>query len=529
MQKAKLALRGMVTSPHHLASEAGLSILRAGGNAVEATVAAAAALAVVYPHMTGLGGDAFWLVAEPGRPPVAIRGAGFSSAAAEPALFARAGLTTIPARGSLAATTVAGAVDSWREALALARGWGDPLPLPALLDDAIAFAEAGFPVSGHQIAVTEANLDVLAGQPGFADAFLAAGRPPALGTALRQPALAATLRRLAGDGLDGFYRGALADRIVADLARVGIPVSSDDLGSFRAARVEPLSAVLPGGARLWNVPPPSQGLASMIILSLFRRLVVKEADGFHHIHALVEATKRAEAVRARIADPERTAIHPTAHLDDSWLDAEARQINIERAAERSMPADAGDTVWIGAADGAGRTVSMIQSVFHGFGSGVVLPETGILWHNRGAAFVLDQESPRAIGPRRLPFHTLNPAMADFPDGRRLAYGSMGGDGQPQFQAAFFSRYAFFGQDLQDAVTAPRWVLGRDPATDKAVLFLESRVSASLLVRLRAAGHQVELVPAVSSMMGHAGAVVRHPGGLLEGASDPRSDGTAAGF
>ncbi len=527
MLRARQSLRGMVTSPHHLASEAGLRILRAGGNAVEAAVATAAVLAVIYPHMNGIGGDSFWLVAEPGRKPVGIRAAGFSGAAVDAGLFRKHEHTSIPARGPLSSNTVAGTVAGWGSALDLAASWGSPLPVEKLLAEAVFHAEAGFPVSTFQSEVSQTHLEILGGVPGFADHFLLDGRATPAGTLLKQPALARTLKRLGDEGLDSFYRGAIAASLAADFRRHGLPLTAADLADYRAEICEPLSTEV-RGIRIFNHPPPTQGIASLIILALADRLGIAEADGFDHVHGLVEATKHAFDVRDRIVgDPSTAGGDPCAYLEPGWLDGIAASIDRRRAAGPEVRPVHGDTVWLGVIDGEGRRVSMIQSVYMKFGSGVVLPETGILWHNRGAAFDLDP-GPREIGPRRLPFHTLNPAMADFPDGRRMVYGTMGADGQPQFQAALFTRYAFFGRDLQDAITAPRWLLSRKVG-EPTRLHIEDRFEPAVVAALRAAGHDVSVQAPFTHQVGHAGAIVRHASGIIDGASDPRSDGSAAGF
>ncbi len=186
-------------------------------------------------------------------------------------------------------------------------------------------------------------------------------------------------------------------------------------------------------------------------------------------------------------------------------------------------------MWLGAVDARGRAVSFIQSLYWEFGSGVVLPQTGILWQNRGASFALGDRARNRLAPGRKPFHTIQPALARLDDGRVMVYGTMGGDGQPQTQAAIFSRHVHFGQALQSAVTAPRWLLGRTWGAQRANLRLESRFPDDLIDALVAAGHEVELVAPFSEVMGHAGALVRHPSGLIEGAADPRSDGAAAAF
>jgi gamma-glutamyltranspeptidase/glutathione hydrolase len=490
-------------------------------------VAAAATIAVVYPHMTGIGGDGFWLIAAPGAEPVGIDACGASGRRVEPGLYR--GHQAVPARGPLAANTVAGTVSGWREALAVSAEWGGRMPLARLLDDAIHYAETGFPAPGglaRELTTRRAELD---GVPGFAATFYSGGVAPSPGAVFRNPRLAATLRALAAEGLDGFYRGALARRIAADLAAVGAPIEVEDLAAHRAKRVAPLFVRL-GAGTAYNMPPPTQGLASLMILGLFDHLGVPEADGFAHIHGLVEATKQAFLVRDRIvADPVTMTDDPARYLDAADLDARAARIDPARALAWPQSVDAGGTIWMGAVDAAGRAVSFIQSLYWEFGSGVVLGDTGIVWQNRGASFGLAAGARNALAPRRKPFHTLNPALARLANGRVMVYGTMGGDGQPQTQAAVFSRYALFSQDLQAAVSAPRWLLGRTWGQVSTTLKLESRIDPALVAALADAGHAVEVVEPWSQLMGHAGALVRHRDGLIEGASDPRSDGRAAGY
>ncbi len=302
-----------------------------------------------------------------------------------------------------------------------------------------------------------------------------------------------------------------------------------DLAGCHATRVAPLHVDLPG-VRLFNFPPPTQGLASLMILALFSRLGVAEAEGFAHIHGLVEATKQAFLVRDRVVgDPDAMTEDPRGFLADEVLDRLAARIDPARALPWPAPPSAGDTVWLGAIDGNGLAASFIQSIYFEFGSGVVLPQTGIVWQNRGSSFELAGDGPRVLAPGRKPFHTLNPAMASFADGRHMVYGTMGGEGQPQTQAALFSRYGLFGQELQAAITAPRWLLGRTWGAETVTLKLEDRFPPALVGALKAAGHDVEVVPAFDAMMGHAGAIARHGDGRLEGAGDPRSDGAAMGF
>ena len=469
------ARRGMVTSPHHLASEAGVRVLRDGGNAIEAATATIATLSVVYPHMNGIGGDGFWLIAAPGAAPVAVEACGPAAAAATPKVYADHGLDAVPWRGPLAANTVAGTVGGWNVALAQSAAWGGRMSLRRLFEDAIWHAENGFPVSASQADTTRENRGELAPQPGFAATFLMDGVGPAEGTTMKLPALACTLRRLARQGLDGFYGGGIAADIAADLARIGSPVTAADLQRYRARRVRPLRVDIDGG-RIFNLPPPTQGLASLMILALFERLGVREAEGFAHIHGLVEATKQAFLVRDRIiGDPAAMTEKPQDYLEQDALDRLARRIDRKRALAWPSAASGGDTVWVGAIDSRGMAVSAIQSVYFEFGSGCVLPETGIVWQNRGSSFVLAGSGPRVLGPGRRAFHTLCPAMARLGDGRLMVYGTMGGEGQPQTQSAVFSRYALLGQGLQAAVTAPRWLLGKTWGAESVTLKLEFAV------------------------------------------------------
>ncbi|MDR5906672.1 gamma-glutamyltransferase family protein [Franzmannia qiaohouensis] len=518
---------GMCVAPHHLAADAGRDVLRAGGNAVEAMVAAAAAVAVAYPHMNALGGDGFWLIHEPGKPPVAIDACGPAAGLATPDFYA--GHASIPERGPLAALTMAGTVGGWHEALAIAADWGQALPLERLLADAIRHAEQGVAVTRSQQQLTAKHRERLSASPGFSDAFLNAGEVPLEGNRLRQPRLASTLRRLAEAGLDDFYRGELATSMARDLEALGSPLRRDDFDRYRPRRVTPLEVSL-DEATLYNLPAPTQGVASLMILALYARLEVAEGESVAHLHGLIEATKRAFILRDRlVTDPERlpTPLQPL--LEEAALQREVAQIDMQRALPWPHQALPGDTVWLGCVDSQGRAVSFIQSIFWEFGSGVVLPESGVLWQNRGISFSLDADSLRGLGPGRKPFHTLNPALARFRDGRTLVYGTMGGEGQPQTQAAVFSRYAFHHQTLQQAVSAPRWLLGRTWGESSTNLKLESRIPGDTVTALRALGHDVEVLPeAFSDSMGHAGGIVHHPDGLIEGAHDPRSNGGAAG-
>ncbi len=521
---------GLAVAPHALAAESAATVLAEGGNAVEACVAMAATLAAVYPHMTGLGGDSFWLLHEPGGEVRAILGCGRSGARVDRQTYVDAGLEAIPYRGGYAANTVAGTVSGWERALTVSRDeWGGRLPLSRLLADAVGYCRDGYPVTASQANATAGKLEQLAPQPGFAEVFLSRGRPPEAGDRLSQPALAATLERLAAAGLQDFYRGELADGIARDLAAAGSLLTRDDLTAHHATTAAPLRLRL-GDATVYTTPPPTQGAATLMILGQFARRPggVADVEDVDTVHWLVEATKQAFRLRNReIRDPARMSIDAGSLLADARLDALAAAIDGATAAPWGEAHNPADTTWFGAIDAEGRMVSCIQSIYHEFGSGLVLPESGLCWQNRGAGFSLQPGHPLALRPGTLPFHTLCPSLALFDDGRRMVFGTMGGDGQPQTQAAVFTRYAIYGQPLAEAVSAPRWLLGRAWGDVSDNLKLESRFDPLLVETLRERGHDLAVLGDYEELMGHAGAIVRHPDGLIEGAADPRSDGAAA--
>jgi oxamate amidohydrolase len=521
--------RGIVAAPHYAAAEAGRAVLAEGGNALEAMVAMAAMIAVVYPHMNHVGGDGFWLIHEPGGPVRALMAAGRAGAKATPELYREHGYQLIPVRGPLAALTVPGAVSGWTLACEMARSLGGRLPLDVLLDCAIREAREGYTPSRSQIQLTTDKLAELKDIPGFAATFLADGTPPQNAAMLKQREFAATLEHLAHAGFDDFYRGDVGREIAADLEKIGSPVTRRDLEGQRAMVVEPLQVNLTSGV-LYNTPPPTQGLASLIIPALFERLRVTDAETFDHVHGLVEATKLAFTIRARtITDPGRVPGRLDDYLAPRFLDTEVLKIDKAKAAPWPAPKAKGDTVWLGAAEASGLVVSYIQSLYWEFGSGCVLPSTGVLMQNRGASFSLKPGSLRLLAPGRLPFHTLNPALAVLNDGRVMAYGTMGGDGQPQTQAAVFTRHVLYRQPLEDAIDRPRWVLGRTWGAPRANLRVEPRFDDQVIKQLVEAGHDVEVLhEPYADVMGHAGAVLCHSGGILEGAHDPRADGGAVG-
>jgi len=519
--------RGVVCAPHSAAVEAGRAILAEGGNAIEAMLAMAGTIAAVYPHMNHLGGDGFWLIREPTGRVRAIMAAGWAGRNARPELYRD--YETIPPRGPLAALTVPGAVGGWMLALEAAQANGGKLPLDVLLAPAITHARNGYKVTRSQARLTQEHLDDLTCVHGFAATFLLDGKVPAVGATLKQEKLAETLSHLAHAGLDDFYRGDVGREIAVDLERLGSPVTREDLSGYSATLAEPLQVTLPSGT-IYNTDAPTQGVVSLMILALFARLGAGAAEGFDYVHCLVEATKRALRVRDRaVTDPNHLSHALERYLDARFIAGEAMKIDRRKAAPWQLRSGESDTVWMGAADTSGLVVSYIQSIYWEFGSGLVLPRTGVLMQNRGASFSLDAGALNLLAPGRLPFHTLNPALAVLNDGRIMAYGCMGGDGQPQTQAALFTRHIQFRQPLAEAIERPRWVLGRTWGASRTTLRLEPRFPGNLIDALASAGHDIEVLDdAYSDVMGHAGAALLRADGTCEGAHDPRADGGAAG-
>ena len=518
-----------VAAPHSLASAAGRAVLAEGGNALEAMVAMAATIAVVYPHMNGIGGDGFWLVREANGKVHAIEACGPAGSLATIRRFRDKGYDALPVRGIDAALTVPGAIGGWMEALALSGRLGGKMPARDLLHDAISHAREGYPISASEARYWPKDFDALLKAPGFAETLRPSKEPLPLGQIRKLPALAATLEHLAKSGLDDFYRGDVGRELAADASRIGLAVTRDDLAAYRARMVAPLSMRLPG-VTVMNFPPPTQGLTSLMILGLFEALGVTKAESFDHHHGLVEASKLALMVRNRvITDPDYLKADLGQFLNEAYFAREAAKIDRKKAAAFPLPDEDGDTIWMGAIDGSGLAVSYIQSIYWEYGSGCVMPKTGVLWQNRGISFSLDEGALNPLTPGRKPFHTLNPPLAVFDDGRVASYGTMGGDGQPQFLAQVFTRYRF-GQSVAAAVDAPRWLYGKTWGANETTLKTENRFDHVLLARFAAAGHSVqEYSEPYHDQFGHAGLLVKFPDGHVEATHDPRADGGAMGL
>jgi gamma-glutamyltranspeptidase/glutathione hydrolase len=516
-----------VAAPHWLAAEAGRDILLQGGNAIEAMVAMAASIAVVYPHMNAVGGDGFWIIRDPKGKVRAIEACGFAGEKATVAAYEALG--GLPTRGAEAALTVPGAIGGWKIALELSAALGGKLPLGDLLARAIAQAREGVAISPCEQRSQPRDAAALYEVPNFRATYFHDGAPPKAGASRKQDRLGETLAQLAHAGLDDFYRGDVAREIAADLDAAGSPVTRADLRAYDARWRQPLS-IKTRAATLYNTPVPTQGLASLMILGVYELLGVRDVESVEHAHALIETTKRVFVHRDRsCVDFEIATTDFERLLSPASLEAEAARIDMRRAAPWPLPPDKGDTIWMGAIDKDGVAVSYIQSIYWEYGSGLNLPKTGVLMQNRGIAFSLDPASPRALKPGRRPFHTLNPALAVFPDGHVMPYGSMGGDGQPQFQAQTFTRIAA-GQSLAKAVAAPRLLWGRTWGADSVTVKIEAAYDDALASALARRGHEVERLPADrQDSLGHAGALRRSPKGEIEATHDPRSDGGALGL
>jgi len=527
----------MAVAPHALAAQSALDVLREGGNAIEAMIAAAATIAVVYPHMNSIGGDSFWLLHVPRQSPGAIDACGAAASLASIDWYRERGIEgSIPFRGGLAANTVAGTVAGWGAAYGLSRrALRGRIPFRRLLEDAIWYASRGVPVTASQASTTAKQAGELKGEPGFAAAFLVRGKVPHTGSLFIQPRLASALEQIARKGAGDFYGGDLARTIAKDLERIGSPLRLQDLNAHRARLADPLQVKHSAGT-LYNTMPPTQGLVSLLILAILDELRVRKTGPASpdFVHLCVEAAKQAFSVRDRyIEDPRYMTVNAQRLLDRRHIRELARKVRRRTAAPWGSAGKAGkgpgDTVWMGVVDEAGRAVSFIQSIYHEFGCGAVLEKSGINWQNRGCSFSLDQFALNALLPGKKPFHTLNPALAVLKDGRTIAYGSMGGDGQPQTQSAVFTRIVDFGMDPQAAVNAPRWLLGRTWGEASETLKLEARFEMGLAKALMAYGHEVEILQPYDDAVGHAGAIVRHKDGTLEGGADPRSDGGVAAY
>jgi len=538
-----VARRGIVASPHSLATGAGVDVLRRGGSAVDAVVAASAVLCVVYPHMAGLGGDGFWSIRAPGDVLTGINASGPAGARATARSYRDLGFTdTPPVRGGRAALTVSGAVDGWREA----HDRFGRLPWRDLFADAVVLAGEGAPVARSLAQWIAEDASLLASSPEAARVFLPDGVPLSEGQALNQPDLARSLLDIAhGGARDGFYEGPLARRLCGALAQVGSPLVPEDLAAYRAHTVGLLTASYRGW-RVHQMPPNTQGLTALQILRMLEGFPVGSWDdrGADLVHHAAEVTKLALADRnAWLGDPDRADVPVAELLDDGYLAGRRSMIDPSRAMDVEQVASGipgavgrpggvaeGDTCALSAIDSEGLTVSAIISVYHDFGAGLVAGDTGIVPQNRGSIFSLDPSHPNSLEPGKRPAHTLIPALLDRDGQDWVALGAMGGEGQPQTHAAVITRLVDFGLDLQEAIEAPRWLMGRTWGDPSQNLLVEAPFGPSVGEELRSRGQPVRMTGQWSDRLGHAQAVALRPAtGMLEGAADPRGDGAALGW
>lgn len=512
----------LITTPHPDATRAGLAVLRRGGNAIEAALAASALLCVIYPHMTGLGGDACWLVAKDEQEPVGILGIG-------QAALRLPGGDGHSFRGASAAFTTAGALDSWRLAERLSRDcWRGRLTWDELLEPAIHLAEHGYSVSQSQAFWHKTHRDQLTQQPGFAETFERVDGPAEAGYPLTQKDLAATLRHIAQNGPRSFYEGPLADRLAAGLAAAGSVLTAADLKATRASYSQALSVPYRQGEAL-NLPPPTQGATALQILRLLNRFEIPRApgDNARFYVLLIEAIKTALADRnTYIGDPAFVTIPLDTMLGPGRDSTPTRRTDLSEITRAAL---SGDTVWIGVRDTAGCSVSLIQSLFLDFGSGVVAGDTGVLWHNRGAAFSRTPGHPNMRAAGKRPLHTLSPALYRQDKKVRVIYGSQGGDGQPQTQAHILTRLIDFGLDPLSALTRPRVHVGPTFLDSRKGIKIESDADIGVIRELEQLGYPLEIVSALNPGTGQAGAITIPPEGPLLGAHDPRSEGLCLGL
>lgn len=536
-----MGINGMVTTPHYLASQAALEVLHKGGNAVEAAIAAASTIAVVYPHMNSIGGDNFWLIYNAKTQEVkALNSSGRAGEKATIDFYKTQGFGKIPARGPLSANTVPGAVAGWGEAHKYAEAeMGNGLAWSELLAQSIRYAKEGFPVTESQAYWTTVNLEedyefrALQRFEEFARIYLQDGASPREGSIFKQTDLASTLQYIAENGARSFYDGEIAEKIVADLERLGGVLTLEDFKNHTSDWVDPISVDY-RGYRAYNLPPNTQGMASLSILNIlnnfdFSKIEEGSAD---YYHLLVETIKLAFIDRDQyLTDPKFSDIPLDELLSPAHGEKLANVLKESLRAKELQPLDAkGDTVWFGVVDGEGNAVSFIQSIYHEFGSGIIPRGTGVILQNRGSFFSLDEAHVNSLAPLKRTFHTLNPAML-LRDGRpALVYGTMGGEGQPQTQAMLVTRIVDYGMSVQAAIEEPRFLYGRTWGASSNTLKLEGRFSAPVRSALQQQGHDIEVLADFTDTMGHAGAIyIDQETNVKFGGADPRGDGAALSF
>ena len=547
-----LGTRGMVACAHYLATQAGLSILTQGGNAVDAAIAANAVMTVVYPSTCSAGGDMFALIWEAKtRQLHALNGSGRAPRAMTPEYFLTRGMKRIPERGPLS-IAVPGAVDAWFEAL---NRFGT-LPVETIFAPAIAFAEEGMAVTPKLSGwFKKAAEPVLKAWESSSAVFLPDGQPFKAGEVLRQPNLARTYRTLVREGRDAFYRGTLARSITGYVQKLGGLLSMEDMQQHHSDWVEPLTTNY-RGYDVYEFPPNSQGIAALEMLNILEGYDLKSLgyQTAEYLHLFLEAKKLAFADRDRyVSDPAFVDVPVEQLLSKTYAEEQRARINLTKATPYFSAGleKEGDTMYLCVADKDGNVVSLIQSLYNGFGSGVVGGDTGVLLQNRGSYFSLDPRHVNYLQPGKRTMHTLTPAMVLKNGAPYLALGSMGGDAQPQIHVQLLSAILDFGLNVQQAIAAPRWrservrvsspgkgqVVSGQRGVDEhlvhttaEVVKLERRFLSGIPLQLDLLGHQTVVEGLWEDGMGHAQAILINPEThIFEGAADPRCDGLALGW
>jgi gamma-glutamyltranspeptidase/glutathione hydrolase len=526
--------RNIVSTSHPLAAQAGLRMLWKGGNAIDAAIAAAAAITVVEPVSNGLGSDCFALVWD-GAKLHGLNASGYAPAAWSVDYFRRKygeenGLAKQPRRG-WDTVTVPGVIAGWE---ALHAKFGS-LPFADLMEPAIEIAERGHAVATIVARKWQAAIPELHNQPGFAEAFMPRGRAPEVSERVCLPGHAATLRRLAERGPRDYYEGELAARIAAFAREGGAALTLDDLRNYRPEWVEPIGKDY-RGYTVHEIPPNGQGIAALIALGILEQFDMGSLalDSLESQHLQIEAMKLAFAdVYRYVADPRSMDVTPEQMLDDAYLKARAKLIDPKRTTQFDfgMPRSGG-TIYLSAVDERGMMVSFIQSNYMGFGSGVVVPGTGIALQNRGCGFSMDPASPNVVAGGKRPFHTIIPAfLTQQVDGRQeavMSFGVMGGDMQPQGHLQSIVRMLDYGQQPQAACDAPRWKVNRDFSLD-----IESTFDAQTARGLQGLGHEIKGIDDPYMDFGSGQFIWKldrnDPERGYVAASDTRRDGLAAGF
>jgi gamma-glutamyltranspeptidase/glutathione hydrolase len=530
-----IAPHGMAATSQPLATQIALDILKAGGSAVDAAIAANAALGLMEPTGCGIGGDLFAIVWDGTAKRLhGLNASGRSPRALSLKYFREQGLERIPERGPLP-VSVPGAVDGWFE---LHARFGR-LPMEELLAPAIAYARHGFPVTEVIAWHWARNAKILQGYPGFAEVFMPAGKAPAKGEVFRNPRLADTYRKIAEGGRDAFYRGEIAATIERYLSENGGFLSAADLADHKSEWVEPLSSSY-RGYEVWELPPNGQGIAALQMLNILEDYDIA-AMGFgsaDYLHVLVETKKLVYADRARYyTDPQFEEVPVDWLLSADYAAQRRGLIDMRRAADAveagAAPIEHGDTIYLAVADREGNMVSLIQSNFSGMGSGMTPPGLGFILQNRGELFSLDPVHANVYAPGKRPFHTIIPAFVTRAGEPWLAFGVMGGAMQPQGHVQVLVNMVDFGMNLQQAGDAPRirHVGSAQPTGEHAAgggeIWMESGFDAAVIAELQRRGHRTDIR---GQAYGGYQAIARdRDNGVWVGASESRKDGHAAGY